>query len=39
MDTKTIIYLVAAALILKVIIKTAAMYFRENRKPDEDETK
>ena len=39
MDTETIIYLVAGALILRVVIKTVAMYFRENSKSDKGETK
>ena len=31
METKTIIYLVAAALILRVIIKVVARYFKEQK--------
>jgi hypothetical protein len=31
METKTIIYLVAAALILRVIIKVIARYFKEQK--------
>jgi hypothetical protein len=34
METKTIIYLVAAALILRVIIKVVARYMKEQKNAD-----
>ena len=34
METKTIIYLVAAALILRVIIKVVVRYFKEQKSSD-----
>lgn len=34
METKTIIYLVAAALILRVIIKVLMRYFKEQKNTD-----
>jgi len=34
METKTIIYLIAAALILRVVIKGVARYFKEQRNSD-----
>lgn len=37
MDTKTIIYLVAAALIFRVIIKVISKYYRESRQLDKSE--
>ena len=37
METKTIIYLVAAALILRVIIKVIARYFKEQKNADRTE--
>jgi|GEM_PF-2199631 len=37
METKTIIYVVAAALILRVIIKVVARYMKEQKSSDNDE--
>ena len=37
METKTIIYLVAAALILRVIIKVVARYLKEQKSSDSSE--
>ena len=37
MDTKTIIYLIAAALILRVIIKVVARYMKEQKNADSSE--
>jgi len=37
METTTIIYLVAAALILRVIIKVVARYLKEQRSSDSTE--
>jgi hypothetical protein len=37
MDTETIIYLVAAALILRVAIKVVARYFKEQKNSDNAE--
>ena len=37
MDTTTIIYLVAAALILRVIIKVVARYMKEHKNVDNTE--
>ncbi len=37
MDTTTIIYIVAAALILRVIIKVAARYLKEQKDSDSNE--
>ncbi len=37
METKTISYLVAAALILRVIIKVVARYFKEQKNPNSPE--
>jgi len=38
METNTIIYLVAAALILRVLIKLVARYLRESKNSQEEES-
>jgi len=38
MDTKTIIYVVAAALILRIIIKVILKYRKEIKNPEEPES-
>lgn len=37
METQTIIYLVAAALILRVVIKVISMYIKEQKKTNNTE--
>ena len=38
METETIIYLIAAALILRVVIKVIIRYLKEQKNADEDNT-